>query len=243
MDERTIDDPPPSILPISCAAPLAPLALVLPLQSCAGDPRCTATRTRTAAGDPRDRCANCERELGAEFHYCVGHAGANSRWWRTPQTNGWTLHTSNRNSTSAGIPEYAGRRMSTTAAAGAGAQDDDDGGGGCGHTAVVQMQSLGGGMSGTPVTAEPGIDMVKVTESQVFKDWVASVDADPLLFIKAVHVQSLDMFGPRVGFIKFRSTACINVGGEEGVVEVPGIVFMRGGAVGVLVILECEGKE
>ena len=44
--------------------------------------------------------------------------------------------------------------MSTTAAAGAGAQDDDDGGGGCGHTAVVQMQSLGGGMSGTPVTAE-----------------------------------------------------------------------------------------
>ena len=25
--------------------------------------------------------------------------------------------------------------------------------------------------------------------------------------------------------------------------DVPGIVFMRGGAVGVMVILECEGKE
>jgi hypothetical protein len=35
----------------------------------------------------------------------------------------------------------------------------------------------------------------------------------------------------------------LNVGGEEGVLDVPGIVFMRGGAVGVLVILECEGEE
>ena len=51
------------------------------------------------------------------------------------------------------------------------------------------------------------------------------------------------MFGPRVGFLKFRSTAKVNVGGEKGVITVPGIVFMRGGAVGVLVILECDGKE
>ena len=64
-----------------------------------------------------------------------------------------------------------------------------------------------------------------------------------VLFIKAVEVQSVDMFGPRVGFIKFKSTAVINIGGPEGAVMVPGIVFMRGGAVGILVILECEGKE
>ena len=51
------------------------------------------------------------------------------------------------------------------------------------------------------------------------------------------------MFGPRVGFLKFRSTAKVNAGGEKGVITVPGIVFMRGGAVGVLVILECDGKE
>ena len=51
------------------------------------------------------------------------------------------------------------------------------------------------------------------------------------------------MFGPRPGFIKFKATTMLNVGGDEGQIEVPGIVFMRGGAVGVLVILECEGKE
>jgi hypothetical protein len=38
------------------------------------------------------------------------------------------------------------------------------------------------------------------------------------------------MFGPRVGFLKFRSTCILAVGGEDGEVEVPGIVFMRGGA-------------
>ena len=54
------------------------------------------------------------------------------------------------------------------------------------------------------------------------------------------------MFGPRVGFIKFKARALVDIGGSEGddgVIEVPGIVFMRGGAVGILVILECEGVE
>lgn len=51
------------------------------------------------------------------------------------------------------------------------------------------------------------------------------------------------MFGPRVGFIKVRSTAKVDVGGEKGLITVPGIVFLRGGSVAVLVILECEGKE
>ena len=31
--------------------------------------------------------------------------------------------------------------------------------------------------------------------------------------------------------------------GEKGVITVPGIVFMRGGSIGVLVILECDGEE
>lgn len=61
-----------------------------------------------------------------------------------------------------------------------------------------------------------------------------------------IHVQGLDMFGERVGFIKFKARALVDIGGsggDDGVIEVPGIVFMRGGAVGVLVILECEGVE
>ena len=95
-----------------------------------------------------------------------------------------------------------------------------------------------------PVTTELlNVDLQKVLDASVFKDWVEAIDKDEILFITAVEVQSLDMFGPRVGFIKFKSTAVINIGGDEGAVMVPGIVFMRGGAVGVLVVLTCEGKE
>ncbi len=97
--------------------------------------------------------------------------------------------------------------------------------------AVVQMLGLSGEQIDVPVTGEPGIDLTKVVEAQVFQDWKKNIDADPKLFIEKVHVQSLDMFGPRVGFIKFLSTAKVHVGGEKGVINVPGIVFMRGGAV------------
>lgn len=51
------------------------------------------------------------------------------------------------------------------------------------------------------------------------------------------------VFGPRVGFVKFRSFAQLSLGGDEGIVDKPGIVFMRGGTVAVLMVLECEGKE
>ena len=111
---------------------------------------------------------------------------------------------------------------------------------------TVEMNSIEGGGKRilVPVTTDDlKVDLEKVLDAQVFKDWVSAVDADPLLYIAAVEIQSVDMFGPRIGFIKFKSRALVNIGGDEGIVEVPGIVFMRGGAVGVLVILECEGEE
>lgn len=46
------------------------------------------------------------------------------------------------------------------------------------------------------------------------------------------------MFGPRVGFIKFKADISAKGGGF-----IPGIVFMRGGAVTILVILRCKGEE
>ena len=98
-------------------------------------------------------------------------------------------------------------------------------------TATIEMKGPDGAPFQCPVTGEPGLDLSKVVGAQVFIDWAGNVDADPKLFIEKVHVQSLDMFGPRVGFIKFSSTAKVHVGGEKGVITVPGIVFMRGGAV------------
>lgn len=82
-----------------------------------------------------------------------------------------------------------------------------------------------------------------VVKCRPFQDWVQKVEADPILFIKEIVVQSVDMFGPRVGFVKFRSSAVIDVGGSDGFIPVPGVVFMRGGAIGVLLILECDGEE
>ena len=108
----------------------------------------------------------------------------------------------------------------------------------------VEMLGVDGKKTKVPlVTEDLRVDLQKVLEAQVFVDWVASVDKDPQLFIAEIEVQSVDMFGPRIGFIKFKSRALLNLGGDEGMVEVPGIVFMRGGAVGVLVILECEGQD
>jgi ADP-sugar diphosphatase len=78
----------------------------------------------------------------------------------------------------------------------------------------------------------------------MFKDWVATVDRDPKLFVDDIHLQSVDMVGPRVGHVKFKTTArAVSAGRAKTVIDVPGIVFMRGGSVGVLVILECDGAE
>jgi ADP-sugar diphosphatase len=114
---------------------------------------------------------------------------------------------------------------------------------GRGLESAIEMVSREGGKATVPVTAEPGVDLPAALNASSFRDWVADVDKDPKLFIRDIHVQSLDMFGPNVGFVKFKSTAEVVAGGENGVITVPGIVFMRGGAVGVLVIMECQGQE
>eukprot|EP01043_Picozoa_sp_COSAG02_P015280 COSAG02_NODE_647_length_18944_cov_60.450199_4_plen_964_part_01 len=111
-----------------------------------------------------------------------------------------------------------------------------------GPSAQVTMRSMSGALVEVPITAAPGMDATVVVKSSVFKSWVAEVDSDPVLFIESIHIQSVDMFGPRVGFVKFKTTAKAQIGHQK-VIDVPGIVFMRGGAVGILVILECDGIE
>eukprot|EP01047_Picozoa_sp_COSAG01_P038199 COSAG01_NODE_3086_length_6611_cov_12.899109_2_plen_262_part_00 len=115
--------------------------------------------------------------------------------------------------------------------------------------ASVEMTSHGGEKVQVAVTNALGVsgaDVENVLESSAFVDWLRSIEEDPKMFInpeRGIHVQSVDMFGPRVGFVKFKAAAQHDIGGTEGLIDVPGIVFMRGGAVGVLVVLRCEGKE
>lgn len=75
-----------------------------------------------------------------------------------------------------------------------------------------------------PVTASSGFPADKVEralESKVMREWAAGMD--PALSVSSIELQSVDMFGPRVGFLKFRADAKFH--GHL----VPGIVFMRGG--------------
>lgn len=79
-----------------------------------------------------------------------------------------------------------------------------------------------------------------------FRDWVA--DIDPRVEVFSLRIQSVDYFGAgpppagRVGFVKLIADATLRPG--DGVDarfhggKIPGIVFLRGGAVCMLLVLE-----
>lgn len=84
-----------------------------------------------------------------------------------------------------------------------------------------------------PVTFEPGVtaDPALVLSAPILLDWAARLD--PEISVKSIEIQSVDLFGPRVGFIKMKTLPICRG------VAVPGIVFLRGGAVSILVELRC----
>ncbi len=87
-------------------------------------------------------------------------------------------------------------------------------------------------------TAEAGIALDTAVQSKQFQNWLAQVDTNKFQ-IRSVHFQSVDMFGPtKVGFIKFKADVVDKAGKF-----IPGIVFMRGGSVGILAVLNCQGKK
>jgi len=97
------------------------------------------------------------------------------------------------------------------------------------YTVIINGQKV-------PVTtSDSTIDLSKVITAKTFTEWMERMD--PELIVKEITIQSVDMFGPRIGFIKFN--AHVEYHGRR----MPGIVFMRGGAVAILVILECNGEK
>jgi len=91
-----------------------------------------------------------------------------------------------------------------------------------------------------------------VLQSVPFVRWQAGIntienpDLDkPNLYVENIHIQDIDMFGPRVGFSKFKVVAKKWNEKDHKIIEIPGIVFMRGGAVGILCILKDtqDGEE
>jgi ADP-sugar diphosphatase len=71
--------------------------------------------------------------------------------------------------------------------------------------------------------------------SRPFREWAASLDAR--FAVSSVTLQSVDFFGPRVGFVKLLAEATF--AGSR----VPGVVFLRGGAVSLLPLLTCGSER
>lgn len=118
-------------------------------------------------------------------------------------------------------------------------------------TSLTQTIHLNGkgGETGTPVEiiAAPGLshhDFRMAIESSLFKKWLENMQCETGILtygdmsLKRVLVQGVDMFGKRIGFVKFRADVIHDETGNQ----VPGIVFSRGPAVAVLILLN-SGNE
>lgn len=92
-----------------------------------------------------------------------------------------------------------------------------------------------------PLTTEPSImkpQMEALMASGLLERWAA--DIDPRFCVRTIRLQSIDLFGKRVGFVKFEADVTgRNADGSSDGEKVPDIVFLRGDSVAILVILEC----
>ncbi|CAN8238014.1 unnamed protein product [Cochlearia groenlandica] len=93
------------------------------------------------------------------------------------------------------------------------------------------------------ISAAAGIsssDFKDAIDSCLFKNWLRNLEsdngilADGTMTLKHVLIQGVDMFGKRIGFLKFKADILDNETGHK----VPGIVFARGPAVAVLILLD-----
>ncbi|KAI8371164.1 hydrolase, NUDIX family protein [Choanephora cucurbitarum] len=80
---------------------------------------------------------------------------------------------------------------------------------------------------------------------QPFKDWLSAFNKQQLerqneFDVQSIEIQGIDYFGSgKIGFIKFKANVTFKETGKSA----PGIVFMRGGAVSMLIILKAEGQK
>ncbi|XP_062147018.1 nudix hydrolase 14, chloroplastic isoform X2 [Alnus glutinosa] len=97
------------------------------------------------------------------------------------------------------------------------------------------------------IVAAPGIsesEFRTAINSSLFKQWLRNLQsetgilADNAMSLKRVLIQGVDMFGERIGFLKFKA----DIFDKETGKKVPGIVFARGPAVAILIHLESDGE-
>ena len=88
--------------------------------------------------------------------------------------------------------------------------------------------------SNVPVSGPPDLDLAFCVQATPFVNWVSTLD--PGLDVSEIKIQGVDYFGKRIGFLKLEAVTKCNGN------PVPGIIFMRGGAVSILLILHCRDQ-
>ena len=73
---------------------------------------------------------------------------------------------------------------------------------------------------------------VQLSHMKAWKDWGREFDSS--LTVDKILVQNIDMFGPKVGFVKFKADV------RDKDRNIPSIVFMRGGSVAILPVFVDE---
>jgi len=92
-----------------------------------------------------------------------------------------------------------------------------------------------------PVTTSCNLDVETVKRFKPFKDWCEKLGQDSKLKLKHIEFQNVDMFGPtRIGFLKFKATVFQKEHSKNK--PLPGIVFMRGPSMAVLMLVKCGGE-
>ena len=106
-----------------------------------------------------------------------------------------------------------------------------------GATSLLDMEKV----DGVPVFATG--TAATLTEAQLFafkpfNDWIDGLT--PELWVESITVTDVHWFGKdRIGFLTLKTVTRLMGSGPA----LPGIIFMRGGSVAVLVVLRCEGRK
>ncbi|CEP19456.1 hypothetical protein [Parasitella parasitica] len=85
----------------------------------------------------------------------------------------------------------------------------------------------------------------QVMEFQPFKDWLQAFGEQQSqrkneFVINSIDIQNIDYFkSEKIGFVKFKADVSFKETGKSA----PGIVFMRGGAVSMLIVLKAPGER
>lgn len=99
-----------------------------------------------------------------------------------------------------------------------------------------------------PVTY-PTIDKdtaLKAMKSEPFQTWCKRCSVpqgEKQIEIHGVEIQCVDMFGKRVGFVKIKADCTLVDGKTLHKHRLPGICFLRGNAVAILVALHCRDDD